>query len=110
VPGEPDVMTQVLDEYARDAAELIRQLHQALEEGDLPALHRAAHSLKSSSAYVGAQTLSIVCGDLDRLCKAAIEQAARVLPEGAEPLVAHIESALRQVLKVLRPGGCTVEV
>jgi two-component system, sensor histidine kinase and response regulator len=101
VPGEPDVLAQVLDEYAQDAKQLVRQLRQAVEDGDLAVLHRAAHSLKSSSAYVGAQALSAMCDDLDQLCKSALDGEELGIPEGAAALVAQIEAALSRVLSVL---------
>lgn len=55
VPGEEDVLAQVLDEY--DAAELLEQMRQAA----------AARSLKSSSALLSAKILAAVCVDLEHL-------------------------------------------
>ncbi len=102
IPGEPDVLQMVLDEYEHDANDLVGQLHQAIAVADVTALHRAAHSLKSSSAYVGARVLSSVCADLEHLCIQTNQSAERGIPEGAQPLVAQIELALRQVIACLK--------
>jgi len=101
-PGEQDIVQMVLEEYEHDANDLVSQLHQALAENDLTTLHRAAHSLKSSSAYVGASVLSSVCADLEHLCLPANQAPQGGIPDGARPLVAQIELALRQVIAYLK--------
>ena len=60
-------------------------MRQALSQGDLRALQRAAHTLKSSSGIVGAKALSKGCEDLEMLCRSGSLN-------GAQELVARIDA------------------
>lgn len=62
----PEVMVDLLDTYIEEPNGLVETIR-TLGRTDLasPALMRAAHSLKSSSASVGAMPLSALCADLE---------------------------------------------
>ena len=51
---------QIVSVFLEDAPALVQQLQQAAQNGDEPRLQAVAHSLKSSSANVGALSLSSV--------------------------------------------------
>jgi signal transduction histidine kinase/DNA-binding response OmpR family regulator/HPt (histidine-containing phosphotransfer) domain-containing protein len=75
--GAPDMVHRILGLYLQSSPELIKQIRSAVAGGDAPGLHRAAHSLKSSSAMVGAKRLSELCRELEMLGKSgAVESAA----------------------------------
>lgn len=62
----PEVMVDLLDTYIEESNGLVETIR-TLGRTDLgsQALLRAAHSLKSSSASVGAMPLSVLCADLE---------------------------------------------
>ena len=45
---------ELIDTYCQETPQLIAALQQALAQGDAPAFQRAAHSIKSTSASLGA--------------------------------------------------------
>nr|WP_313227575.1 ATP-binding protein [Stenotrophomonas pavanii] len=55
-----DAATQIVTVFLEDAPVMVQQLQQAAQAGDEPRLQALAHSLKSSSANVGALSLSAV--------------------------------------------------
>ena len=69
-PGMPDLVEKVINLYINDAQSLYRNIHEAVGKGDPHALNKAAHSLKSSSANVGAIKLASLCKELETLGKA----------------------------------------
>jgi signal transduction histidine kinase/CheY-like chemotaxis protein/HPt (histidine-containing phosphotransfer) domain-containing protein len=82
-PNSPSVLAQVIGVYLEDSPEMIERLNQALGSGDIAALTDIAHSLKSSSANLGASRLSAVCKELELRGKAGAR-------EGLAGLVARI--------------------
>ncbi len=56
--GGTGLMRQIVDVFLQSSDQMVSQLQQAVAAGDAEALRQSAHSLKSSSANVGAQTLS----------------------------------------------------
>jgi HPt (histidine-containing phosphotransfer) domain-containing protein len=65
--GEPDIVAEVGDLFVKHAPEKISAIVQAVEKGDAKGLQIAAHSLKSSSAYVGAMHLSAMSKELEQI-------------------------------------------
>lgn len=52
---------ELLDTHLEHSQKLATQIELAVLNGDLPALERAAHTLKSSSALFGATELAAAC-------------------------------------------------
>jgi HPt (histidine-containing phosphotransfer) domain-containing protein len=93
---------QVVAMYLQASPALIAQIEAGLASGEAPAVRMAAHTLKSSSANLGARQLAQLC--------AALEQAARAgaLPDQAA--VAPIQQEFAAVRRALeretaRPEG-----
>jgi CheY-like chemotaxis protein len=63
--GKPDLLRRVINIYLEDSLKLLEALRQALSQGDGVGLKRQAHSLKSSSANVGALQLAELCKELE---------------------------------------------
>jgi HPt (histidine-containing phosphotransfer) domain-containing protein len=93
-PGRPDVLTRIIDQFTMDAPRLIRDMHAAVEAGDADALKLAAHTLKSSSANVGAHLLSARCREIERLARAADVNAAVELVAGTDAEFEQAHAAL----------------
>ena len=96
VLGEtPENAREFITLYIEDAARLIANMHLALEQDRLEDFTRAAHSLKSSSAQIGAMQLSSLCRELE------IRSRMRELEQTRE-LLAHVTTAYEQVKALLQ--------
>ena len=68
-PGEPDLLGRIVALYRSSGADQVRELHTAIRAGDAKTAGRAAHSLKSSSAQLGAGRLSARCARIEAACR-----------------------------------------
>ena len=79
---------------------LLAAMHDHATQGNWPQVAMAAHSLKSSAAYLGAWRLSQLCQRLEELCA-----ATPVLASDVQPLVLAALEAEEQVLAALDALG-----
>ncbi|MGZ2749515.1 response regulator [Burkholderia stagnalis] len=93
-PGRPDVLTRIIDQFNLDAPRLIEGMHAAVAAGDPDALKLASHTLKSSSANVGAHGLSARCREIEQLARAADVAAAAGLVAGVDADFARAQAVL----------------
>ena len=93
--GSQGLFGKVLSLYLFDSPKLVEGILSAVEKGDGESLRRAAHTLKSSSANVGAN-------DLPELCR-KIEEMARAgeIPASGDPLLGRLEEEYRSVREAL---------
>jgi signal transduction histidine kinase/HPt (histidine-containing phosphotransfer) domain-containing protein/ActR/RegA family two-component response regulator len=63
--SEPDFPRMLLEHYLQDSSELMDQCASALADGDQDTVLRCVHTLKSSSAEVGAVTLADLSKELE---------------------------------------------
>jgi CheY-like chemotaxis protein len=75
--GKEGAIEAILDLYLRDAPIRVERIRKAALEGALLEASQTAHSLKSSSATLGARRLAWLCGELEHLAaeEAALAQA-----------------------------------
>ena len=66
---DPDVVVDLIDTFLTDSQRQIDEMHRSMATGDFKTLHRAAHSMKSSSATFGAMPLSKLCQRLEQSAK-----------------------------------------
>lgn len=64
--GQGGLLARVLATYTQSLGKLLDQLDAARAGADAARLRHVAHTLKSSSASVGALTLSGLCADVER--------------------------------------------
>jgi len=93
-PGRPDVVTRVIDQFNANAPELLAAMQKAVEAGDAEALRHAAHTLKSTSANVGAAVLSAISREVEHLARASEVAGAAALVSGAADELARAVAAL----------------
>jgi CheY-like chemotaxis protein len=62
-------LDELLSTFVEDSQDLVSTMRRALGEKDVDSFRRAAHSLKSNAASVGAMTLSTLARDLEALAK-----------------------------------------
>ena len=96
--GEGVAMAEIVKEFLTMSEEERAQLLLAIGDADLPAVQRAAHTLKGASANVGACGLADVCADIEA-------QARQAEPEGAARLVGRFEAEYARVRDALRAVG-----
>jgi len=86
--GGDALVAQVIDAFVADAPDVLATVRLSLEQGDVDKLRRAAHTLKSNSATIGAVAFSELCRELEQRAKngdlaGAAEVAARIDAEYA---------------------------
>jgi len=64
------LLAQVVALYLEASPPLITQIEAGLASGDAPSVRMAAHTLKSSSANVGARQLARLCSTLEQAARA----------------------------------------
>jgi len=97
----PIAEARIIDTYLAELPRLVAQLQGAVGRGDRDSLHRAAHTLKSSSANMGALRLSQLCADLEARSRDAFpdDAAARTSHIAGEHVrVERVFTARRQQL------------
>ncbi|HRY14903.1 MAG TPA: Hpt domain-containing protein, partial [Candidatus Competibacteraceae bacterium] len=93
--GTPNLLARLIELYLRDAPRLIEQMKQAIADEDYEMLRMAAHTLKSSSANIGALPLQGLCKELEM-------QARRRQVTDAEAQRVGIEQAFTAAQAMLR--------
>ena len=71
-PGKPDILARIVNMYMEKSPELISAIHEGVAANDCDKVKMAAHTLKSSSAYVGASAMAEACSRVET--KAANDQ------------------------------------
>jgi HPt (histidine-containing phosphotransfer) domain-containing protein len=90
----------LVERFYQDVDRLLGEAREALEGGQAGDLHRAAHTLKSTSATFGAVALSAVARELEYLARDGVL-------EGASDLIARAEAEFAQAkaaLETMREG------
>jgi two-component system, sensor histidine kinase and response regulator len=90
--GTPDLIKRLNDIYESSSCALLENLRASSQASNGAAVRRAAHSLKSSSANVGALALAATCGELEI---AAGEERGDQVRSLVDRLVGEHESVLR---------------
>jgi two-component system, sensor histidine kinase and response regulator len=76
---EPNVVGELVDLFLKNAPPRLTAMADAVAAGDRSALSRVAHSLKSSSANLGALGMSHVCERLERMKEPSVQEDAGAL-------------------------------
>lgn len=93
--GQLGVVQRVLQAYEMSLARHLADVTEAVEQIDADRLGRAAHTLKSSSAAVGAVAFAQRCADVEQIVR-----QRHVLPD-----VALVEALVHEGGQVLRAVG-----
>jgi HPt (histidine-containing phosphotransfer) domain-containing protein len=94
--GQNHLLERVLRAFETSLLRLAPQLREARERGDMQAIRHVVHTLKSSSASVGAVRLSRLCADIEVL----VRQEAQ---EGLPALLDDVDQEFSVVLQAVRP-------
>ncbi len=94
--GRNRLLERVLRAFEASALRLAPQLAEAHQRDDVQGIGHVAHTLKSSSASIGALRLSRLCAEIEALVR-------REVPEGLAPLLDDVDRELTVVLQALQP-------
>ena len=95
-PGAPSVLNRVIELYLETAPPLLTQIRNAIESWNAGQLEASAHSLRSSSANLGANTLVEICRELEILGRdRKVENAESKMP-ALNDAFALVQAALKQ--------------
>ena len=100
--GDPAFVDELIETYVADAEQQLAALRAAVASRDDEALMRPAHSLKSSSANVGATRLAELARTIE------VDARAGAVPEAAER-VAELAAEFTAVRYALETRGATRE-
>lgn len=92
--GDPDIVAEVGGLFLKHSPDKVKAILVAAEKQDAKALQLAAHSLKSSSAYIGAMRLSSLAKDLEMKGRSGCLDGAK---EGAQKLQEEFDLAMRAI-------------
>jgi PAS domain S-box-containing protein len=92
--GGDEFLAEVIDTFLADVPTLLATLRRSLQEGDAAEVRRAAHTLKSNGATLGAT-------DFAETCRILEQQAKDGRLDEAAPLVERIEAERRLLERAL---------
>ncbi len=98
----PESVGAFLVAYLQDGTELLHTLRQALDSGDVKTLTRAAHTLKSLSAQIGALPLAERCRELEKMGTAGTLANASTLTDSIANEYGRMHAALAALGYTLR--------
>jgi HPt (histidine-containing phosphotransfer) domain-containing protein len=93
--GDPDIVAEVGGLFIQHSPEKVEAIMKSAEAGDAKGLQTAAHSLKSSSTYIGAMRLSAMAKELELMGRTSVL-------EGAEEKAQRLNDEFGRVMSALR--------
>lgn len=99
-PGAASILDRVIGIYLQQTPQQVSSIHKAIEQKDNEALLEAAHSLKSSSANLGAMQLFRLCRELESMGRENRISEAITLQAQLDQQVQRACQALQQELEV----------
>ncbi len=97
--GENQLLQRVLKAFETSVARLVPQLLQARAAADSAAIRHVAHTLKSSSASIGALALSQMCAHIEASARAGTLDLAG---PGIDDMCREIEFVLQALKQLLQ--------
>ncbi len=94
--GDNEFVLEMIDLFLEQAPRNLEVMRAALDVRDVPAIGKAAHNLKSASAYLGARRLSELCGQVEAKARA---KDANAVARGVEALTAEFDAVRRALIE-----------
>ena len=89
------LLAQLIDIYLEESPNLLKVMGSAVTQTDAAAMQQAAHTLKSSSAALGAITLSRLCQDLEIIGTSGTTAGAGEIMQQVESEYERVKAALQ---------------
>ena len=99
---DPTFVLSLIAAFLQDTPVHLESLQQAAQAADAMALERAAHTLKASSASVGAHGMAGLCQELQRLGRAGSNTGALTLVAQLVYEFDRVRQALEQECQIMR--------
>lgn len=96
--GQNGLVVRVLATYQASFLDLMARLQRAAEAQDQAAFFLAVHTLKSSSAYVGADALAQACAEVERTVRDQPDSVLAPLLVRVRGAAARVAAAVQQHL------------
>ena len=97
--GDPNIIAEVGGLFIKHSQDKVNAIMQSVERGDAKGLQIAAHSLKSSSAYVGAMRLSALAKELELMGRSNSMEGTRELAQRLKTEFMLVMTALEAEIK-----------
>lgn len=97
-PGKPDLLAKVLGVYFDKTPAVIKDMQDGFRDADHDVISACAHSLKSSSAYLGADTLSKTCRAIEEAISAGSHDELEKLIESIASDYELVAAALSELI------------
>jgi HPt (histidine-containing phosphotransfer) domain-containing protein len=97
-PGKPDLLDRIVGLFKTESPKILSSMVEGIDSMDMEVVRVAAHTLKSSSAYVGALDLSERCKQLERAAYDQNFPACIALGDSVEDIFADSCTALEQLM------------
>jgi len=94
---DPQLLFELIELFLEDAPARLAEMEEALDTQNLDGMRRAAHTLKSSSANMGAVTFSQLCRDLEAAARASDASAFRQKHGSCRGAYQAFEAELRRL-------------
>jgi HPt (histidine-containing phosphotransfer) domain-containing protein len=94
-------MERVLRAFHSSASRLAQQLGDARASGDMQGIRHVVHTLKSSSASIGALALARLCAEIEASIRAG---SLASLPDRLDAMDRELAAVLQAVTPMLSPG------
>lgn len=98
--GKSRLMERVLRAFHSSASRLAEQFREARASGDMQGIRHVVHTLKSSSASIGALALARLCAEIESSIRA---EAFADLPDRLEAMDRELAAVLQAVTPMLSP-------
>ena len=92
---DPGLLLELVEMFLDDAPNRLREMEESLSSGDLDTMRRAAHTLKSSSANMGAVLLCQICKDMEQAARDENQDSYREMAAQCLDAYADFEGALK---------------
>ena len=94
---DPGLVLELIDLFLQDASDRMQTIRAAWEAGDLQAVARAAHALKSASANIGALGFSTTCKEVELGAKAGDPDQIADTVAACTEMFREVQTALHQM-------------
>ena len=94
---EPGLVAELIEIFLEDAPHRMKDISEGLVAGDLDRVERGAHTLKSSSANIGALQLSEICRQIVERARTKRTQDLAQLCDASAQSLTQAETELRSL-------------
>ena len=96
--GRNGLLERVVKAFQDSLSRLAPQLRSAMAAGEVKGIRHVAHTLKSSSASIGALRLSALCAELEAAVRSEAPEGLQARVDGVCAEIEHVKPALQTLI------------